>query len=389
MILLCLSVLVTCILAFYLVANIRAGYTVLRLPKLENTPPKSPSWPRVTLVMTACNEEKTIESALKSLLRVDYPDLEIVAVDDRSEDGTGEIIDRLSREDKRVRVLHVRELPEGWLGKLNALEQGTRLATGKYIIYTDADVHYSPTVIQRAVAFCEREKLGHLALLPRIYGRSAGMMMALPLFFTGYLNMLNIHTLGRPGSKSFGGAGAFNMVLREALDRTEGFSWLRMEVADDVGLGMMLVQQAGARSLIATAVEELEVLWYPDLPGLIRGLEKNGYAAMAGFRPGRAAVMILGLSAALLSLFSSFFLPFPWVQIAGGTLLLSLVLLAWITSLRIRHPVWATLLSPLTLPVFSWIILRSMWKTLRSGGITWRGTFYPLDLLKAGQRVKL
>ena len=89
------------------------------------------------------------------------------------------------------------------------------------------------------------------------------------------------------------------------------------------------------------------------------------------------------------SLVGAFFLPFLWARIAGGMVLGSLVVLAGIVSRRVHHPVWATLLSPLTLPLFSWIILRSTWKTLRSGGITWRGTFYPLDRLIAEHRVKL
>ncbi len=389
MTLLILSGLVVCLLSLYLAEILRAACTVLRLPRLEDTLPDLPSWPRVTVVVAACDEEKTIESALKSLLKTDYPDLELVVVDDRSKDGTGGIVDRLSEKEERVRVRHIKDLPEGWLGKVNALEQGTRLATGKYIIYTDADVHYMPDAIRRAVALCERENLGHLALLPRIFGESAGMMTAIPVFLTGYLNQLRVHAVGRPGSDAFAGAGAFNMVRREDLERTEGFSWLRMEVADDVALGMMMVRQAGVRSMLATAVESLSVLWYSDVPGLIRGLEKSGYTAIAGFRMERAIGMILVMIATPLSLAGAFFLPFFWTRLAGTLVLLSLVILAWSALKRARHPPWATLLSPITLPLFSWIVLRSTWKTLRSGGITWRGTFYPLDKLKAGHRVKL
>jgi len=376
-------------LAGYLLALFRGMIALLTLPALENTPPELPSWPKLSLVVAACNEESTIEEALKSLLTVDYPDLELIVVNDRSADKTGEIIDRVAKEKPEIRVVHIQELPDGWLGKLNALEQGTRISSGKYVIYTDADVHYTRDVLRRAVALCEKENLGHLALLPKIYGQTVGLMASLPLFFLGYVNALDLPSLGKPGSKAFAGAGAFNMVRREEYEKTEGFSWLKMEIGDDVGLGMMMVEQAGVKSRLATAIHSLEVQWYRNVPELVRGLEKNSFSCMARFEIKRAVGASLIFLGTLTALIGTFFFPFLWTRIAGGIVLAALLLMAGVAFRKVDSPIWSTLLSPLTFPLFSWILMRSTWKTLRSGGITWRGTFYPMDQLKEGQRVKI
>src|SRR5207248_653474 len=107
--------------------------------------------PRVSIVISALNEADTIEPALRSVLALDYPDLEVVVVDDRSTDATPEILDRLCCEHPALKVVHVRELPPGWLGKNHALQHGASLASGEYILFTDADVMFGPSAVSRAV----------------------------------------------------------------------------------------------------------------------------------------------------------------------------------------------------------------------------------------------
>ena len=117
--------------------------------------PGPDTWPKVTLVIPACNEEATIEAAMKSVLRLDYPALELIIVEDRSTDDTAAITDAFAQAHEHVEVIHVEDLPEGWLGKLHALHVGTEAATGDFIVYADADVHFATDTLKRVVAWAE------------------------------------------------------------------------------------------------------------------------------------------------------------------------------------------------------------------------------------------
>src|SRR5579862_3622847 len=145
--------------------------------------------PKVSVVAAARNEERKIEFALQSVLAQDYPHLEFIFVDDRSVDATGSILDRLADTHSRVRVVHIRELPAGWLGKNHALHFGAERAAGELILFTDADVVMERTVISRAVTFLRERKLDHLAVTPHL--QMPGLLLsmfggAFALFFGLY-----------------------------------------------------------------------------------------------------------------------------------------------------------------------------------------------------------
>jgi len=226
----------------YWLWNLYAAIRVRRdVPSLDGfAPPAGAPLPRLSVVVAACNEAGTIDAAARTLLAQDYPDLEIVLADDRSTDATGAIIDRLADEDDRVRAIHVTALPEGWLGKVHALDRGTAEATGAFLLFTDADVRFAPDALRRAVALCEQRGLDHLAGLPACW--SAGLLvdMVVAAFLRPFVAMMRPWAVPRPDSRAFLGVGAFNLVRRSALARTPGFAWLRMEVADDAGLGLMM-----------------------------------------------------------------------------------------------------------------------------------------------------
>jgi len=143
----------------------------------------SGSLPRVSIIVSALNEEDTIEPALRSVLALDYPQLEVIAINDRSTDGTGAILERMRITHDRLRVLHIQELPPGWLGKNHALHCGAGIASGEYLLFTDADVIFEASAIQRAIAYCEQERIDHLAVLVEFLAKGQPLLSMLVLNF--------------------------------------------------------------------------------------------------------------------------------------------------------------------------------------------------------------
>ena len=166
-----------------------------RLPKAGGEQPS------VTVVVPARNEEAEIERCLRSLLRQDYPNLDICAIDDRSSDNTGAIMDRLRREtpvnsvspatagnrrqhdsDSRLRVLHIADLPSGWLGKTHAMWEGAQTSKSDWILFTDGDVVFRPDTLRRALAYAEAERLDHLVIFPTAIMKTVGERMMMSFF---------------------------------------------------------------------------------------------------------------------------------------------------------------------------------------------------------------
>jgi cellulose synthase/poly-beta-1,6-N-acetylglucosamine synthase-like glycosyltransferase len=362
----------------------------LRRRLLEPLARPPESWPKVSVIVTALDEETSIEAALRTLLAATYPQLEIVAVNDRSRDRTGAIIDALAREEPRLKPVHIQELPAGWLGKVHAMAQGAKVATGQWLLFTDADVHFEHQVLERAVAVAVDEHLDHLTLWPKMIGRSLLMRTALVAFGATLILLLRPHRVGRPGSKAIVGIGAFNLVRRAALDQSPGLEWLKMEVVDDSGLAKLIVD-SGGKSAYRSAGDSLWLEWYPSTAALIRGLEKNTYAAFSHFRISvfvrKALLACLLLAGPYVAVWG----PTPWWLKAGGCVVFGTwVAMAWLTS-RIMGfgPLPAVLAPWVGAAVLLVASCRSTLLCWRQGGIYWRGTFYPVAELRAGARLKL
>ena len=251
------------------------GALVRAVPLLvDRNPPAPAAWPKLSVIVPACNEGAALEAALGSILAQDYPELQIVLIDDRSTDGTAEIVDRMARADRRILAIHIEQLPENWLGKVHALCLGAAKAGGDWLLFTDADVHMAPGALRHALAWAVEQKVDHLAALPDLWPSSLLVDGILSLFCRTFLVVMRLWAVADPKSDVCIGIGAFNLVRREALDRTEGFAWLRMEVGDDLGLGMML-KQAGARCRLVNAHGMLGLHWYRTLGEAAHGARKG------------------------------------------------------------------------------------------------------------------
>jgi len=339
--------------------------------------------PLVSLIVPARDEARAIESALRTMLTLDYPRFEVIAIDDRSTDGTGAIMDRLAAENDRLKVVHVSTLPEGWLGKNYANHVGTQAATGEFLLLTDGDILFDPTILRRAMRLVAERRLDHLVLLPDPLAETFWEKV-LVNFFMVMLLIASQASFARFSwaRKAYLGVGAFNLVRRFAYDGIGRHEPLRMEVADDVCLGKLL-KQAGARQDVFVATDHLKVKWqHGGVWGIVRGLEKNSFAAM-NFSVGGTLLGCGLLTAVMIA---------PPVLAAAGPARVPFGIVATInlvmftaTAARNHYPALAGVLHPVGAALFIVTILRSMIVTLRAGGIRWRDTFYPLDALRKGK----
>ena len=364
---------------------------VRRCPQLAEVDTKDPSaWPTLSVVVPARDEAHTIEPAVASLLAQDYPHLQVVLVDDRSTDETGTVIDRLAAKDSRVAAVHVRELPDGWLGKVHALQRGVERASGDFVLFTDADIHFAPGVLRRAIAWSEAERLDHLAVLAEVTSPSIWVAACVAASSRGLIGLARPWEATDPRSAKAIGTGAFNLVRRSAFERTPGFEWLRLEVADDIGLGLMMKRWGGRPGLLIGR-GQVRHETYPTLFDAVRGLEKNGFAQGARFSAWRGSALV-GL--AVVGAFAPFaaFLPvgLPWLPLLGAGTLAVFATAARILTRAFGAPLMSVLASlPLGDLLMAYVFARATLLGVRRGGLVWRGTTYPTRLLRDGQRVTM
>lgn len=365
----------------------RCTWRTLRdLPDLEDDVAPPPRWPRLSLVVPARDEADTIEAALRSRLEDDYPELEVVAVDDRSEDDTLARLEALAATDARMLVEHVHELPAGWLGKVHALARGSARSSGEWLLFSDADVHVAPGTLRRAVALAEARGLDFLAVVPRLEGATFALEVALCGFLRGFNQSRRPWKVSDPADKAHVGVGAFNLVRRAALERTPGFEWLRMDVADDVALGLLL-KRSGARCAVAHGESRVHVVWYRDLPSMVRGLEKNTFAVLHCSFARAALLAAAALAIELPAWFGLFAREPRWLAPVCALALAPALAVGVLGARRAGLSGAAALLAPLGTLTQAWVLVRAGWLGWRRGGVRWRGTFYSSRQLRAGRRV--
>jgi hypothetical protein len=356
------------------------------LPRISRYQPMRDP-PSVSVVVPCRDEGPHVEAALRSLLAQDHPALEVVAVDDRSTDDTGAVLDRLATGDPRLAVVHVAGLPEGWLGKNHALDQGGRRARGEWLLFTDGDVIFAPDALRRAQAFARDHGLGHVAATPRFVAPELFERIFVAGFAVLGALAFRVHQLPRAGTPAFAGVGAFNLVRREDWLRIGGHRRLALEVVDDVKLGLIL-RRSGVAQGVLDGAAAIAVRWQHGFLASMRGLLKNFHAGCE-FRPAVA----LGLSLLVLLAGLGPLAVIAAALLAGAATPLWLGVLAQLISMAILGAVARRLAggsgveglgAPLAAACLAGVILASAAVTHARGGVRWRGTFYPLDRLRRG-----
>jgi glycosyltransferase involved in cell wall biosynthesis len=349
----------------------------LLLPEHNIAPAGSPS---ITVILPARNEAADIAATLHSLLAQDYPNLQIIAVDDRSTDQTGAIIDTIATEHPdKLRALHVTELPPDWLGKTHAMALAARHAATDYLLFTDADVLFRSDAIRRALAHAVATRADHLVTIPTTLIHRWDEAAILGFFQIFALWGARLWRVADPKSKRDSlGIGAFNLLSRSAYIQTGGFESLRMEIIEDLALARR-IKHAGLVQRVAFGRGLVSLHWASGIKGLVNVMTKNLFSAF------RFSIWLALLGCLWLLVFcvapvvGLFFTP---TRIPTA---LTIAAVVWAYRLMSRHSGISTgyaLFFPFGALVFVFTLLRSMLLTLKRGGVIWRGTFYPLTVLR-------
>ena len=339
--------------------------------------------PSLTIVVPARNEAAVIEPAIRSLLRMNYPDFQIIAINDRSTDETGDLLERISDSSEskgRLRVIHVHRLPEGWLGKTHAMWLGAQQGTGEWILFTDADCVFQPDALRRALYSGQVTNADHLVLFPTALVETWGERMMISFTQVTAGLALRAWRVSDPNAREFIGVGAFNLISRSAYNTVGTFTSLRMAVVDDLQLGQA-VKQARLRQDVVFGPNLVSLRWAQGALGVVRNLEKNLFA----FFDFRMEMVIAACFAILFSCvwpFVGLFLAPGWSRAAFVLGVAMIVMQHVLTERMSRISPLAVFTFPLGAVIFVFTILRSAFVTLRNGAITWRGTKYSLEELR-------
>lgn len=355
------------------------------LAKIARQLPALSAYPKLSIIVPARDEEKAIRTALTSLLALDYPSFEIIAINDRSCDQTGAIMNELQKtHSDELKVLHIQELPAGWLGKTHAMHQAAQQATGDYLLFTDGDVIYADKALKQVMQVVMAQQWDHLSLLPQLLPGNYPENSVTQ--FMGLVFMLFVYPfrIANPNSRCHAGVGPFNLISRSCYQQIGGFDKLRLEVVEDIALGRA-VKQHGFRSQLLLAEELVQFRWQEKVSGLIRGIEKNSFAAIEYSLFKLVMMTLLFKVIFFLPYLAIFTLPVNAAIGYAVALILAHGLLAYLGE-RAKVGWKITFLMLFAAVVTLWAIWRSAFLTLKQGGIYWRDTFYPLTLLKEAQR---
>ena len=353
----------------------------------------SPAWdrpapanaPRVSIIVPARDEEAEIESALRSMVQLDWPNYEVITVNDRSTDRTPQIMEHVAREhdtQHRLKIVNIDQLPEGWLGKPHAMWTAAERADGDYLLFTDADIVFHPEVLRRAMAYALHSHADHLVVFPTHVDWSVSKKVILAGF-----NMLFVFghrpwKTADPKSRDHIGVGAFNLVKRTAYEKVGTFEALKMEIIEDMRLGK-LIKDNGLRQRNVLGKDLLLLPWGSGAVHIINNLTKNFFALMHFSVPRALGACFLWLFFNLAPFLGVWLAP-GWAKLPFAISLFSI--LCMYIGMSWNTPIWPQyfFLHPISTGMLIYTMMVSMFTTLRHDGVIWRGTHYSLADLRRG-----
>jgi cellulose synthase/poly-beta-1,6-N-acetylglucosamine synthase-like glycosyltransferase len=368
-----LSLLLGEVLTFLLIAQVALvvwNLRVVRRPPARRWPATAPL---ISVLVPARDEAATIGACIDALLAQDYPNLEIIVLDDDSTDGTAQ----LARRDPRVRVVAGAPWPDGWTGKNWACHQLAAHARGEVLCFVDADTILSPDALSRAAGELQANDLGLVSMLLHTDTGTVAEVVLMPMVNHAMLALLPAALMERTDHADLAVAlGPFVMVRRAAYAASGGHAAAPEHIVDDVQLARA-VKAAGHRVGLRNGTTLVHTRWYEGFREIWDGFSKNAYGGLA-YRPGVALAALFIVAPALLFPF----LRFGAAVTTGGALALPALQVSLILSTRAitsragRDPMWSVPLHPVMIAVWAGALARSMVLARTGREIEWKGRKY-------------
>jgi chlorobactene glucosyltransferase len=353
-----------------------SGFNLLTLKRLGKFP-DPPHSPRVSLLVPARNEARNIEGCARGLLAQDYPDFEVIILDDESTDGTGEILARLAAEDDRLHVLRGQPLPAGWLGKNWACQQLAQAATGDYLLFTDADTCHDPLMLRDSMAAAQATHADLLSGMPHQIVKTWSEQLLVPLLAWSFMAFIPLALAQRVRAAFLSvSIGQYLLFRRSAYEKINGHAAVRDKVVEDFELARN-IKKAGLQWRFVDATARVHCRMYHNFREVFNGLSKNLYVVFGNvffFALAWSALVISFLEPQLILWLAVLGVALPAKLVGLSLLAIGQAILLWgLTDLRFGFPVRQAALYPVTIVLSVVIGLRSMFAHLFKRGVSWKG----------------
>jgi chlorobactene glucosyltransferase len=355
----------------------RARLDLRRKPLADPDP-----WPRVAVIVPCRNEADHIRACVGSLLAQDYPDLQVIIVNDRSTDATPAAL--TSIRDPRLRVVHVTEadLPDGWFGKTYAMHVGARAADAQWLVFTDSDTRLAPAAVREGVRLGVGREFDLVSFVPRFHTRGFADRLMTPvggIVTSAMYTMMYANSANLP-SVAFA-CGQYMAIRRTAYDAIGGWGAVRQYPSDDVEIARVL-KRAGLRPRVGWGLDLVDAHMYDTWPTVWRGWSRNLIMASRG-KPWRALGVVAFIVACVFSAFAAlawgvFHAQPVWVITSILHMLLITVVLVSAYRRGGFDPRYA-LLWPISAVLLLAILGRSLY-LCAIGRMDWRGVSYSLRM---------
>jgi chlorobactene glucosyltransferase len=345
--------------------------------------------PLISVCVPARNEERNIRACVESILAQDYPNFEVIVLDDRSTDATPEILHQLATHNNRLKIIHGLVLPEGWAGKPHALIQASAAARGAWLCFVDADTFLSPNALSACYAKAIETRADMFTIMTFQLLGSFWEKVVMPIVMTALSVGFSPRKVNDPNSKDAIANGQFILIKRSVYDAIGGHESVKEQIVEDKAISEQ-VKWNGYRLIVASGYSVARTRMYTSLPEMWEGWTKNIYLGLSD----RPSLMWLGVFGAVLSLITALVLPFwpllglVWYVRGGGWMALAVIaksMIFWMIVIYARARVatgmrispWYAMTVSLGAAMFAAMMFTSSWKGLAGKGVTWKGRRYP------------
>jgi len=364
-------------IVFFLAILLLISFINLHTLKRLGQFPDPPHYPRVSLLVPARNEARSIEGCVRGLLAQDYPAFEVIVLNDESTDGTDEILERIAAEDARLHVIHGQPLPPGWLGKNWACQQLSQAAGGDYLLFTDADTGHAPLMLRNAIATALATHADLLSGMPHQEVKTWSEQLLVPLLAWSFMAFIPIALAERVRAAFLCvSIGQFLLFRQSAYAAIRGHESVRDKVVEDFELARN-IKKAGLQWRFVDATSRIHCRMYHNFREVFDGLSKNLFVVFGNvffFTLAWSALVISFLEPQLILLLALLGVPLPAQLVPLSVLAIGQAILLWgLTDLRFGFPIKQAALYPVTILLSVIIGLRSMFTHTFKRGVTWKG----------------